>query len=243
MKAKLLLGFILSSIILLYANECLAQDTTHSVKPKKDTVTYLLPKAFTLGIDISYPIRYSFTKDEKVFEVVGDFRFNNNWYAAAEGGYADASKENSFISFNTKGGYLKLGANRNIVKFRNPTNNTVYAGARGVISIFNTDVYKYTINQKGWPGDVSGSFSDNSTVYSLEFLLGIKVELLKNFLMGWSVRGAFPIVNKNTTDGFENLYIPGLGFEKNFMFNFNYTLNYMLPFGKVKNKSPEVSKK
>ncbi|POY36361.1 hypothetical protein C3K47_11480 [Solitalea longa] len=239
MKAKLLLGFILSSFCLMHSTRGWAQDTS-SVRIKKDTVSYLLPKALTLGIDISYPIRYAFNKDEKVFEVVADFRFNNNWYAAVEAGYADASQENSYISYNTKGGYLKLGANRNLIKFQKASNNSVYAGARAVISVLNTDVYNYTINQKDWPGDVSGSFTDNSTVYSLELLLGIKVELLKNFFTGWSIRGGFPIVNKATTDGYENLYIPGLGFKKNFMFNFNYTLSYMLPMGKAKSKTGTV---
>lgn len=240
MKLRLLLGFILSS--LLFTSTVVAQDST-SNKRKKDTVSYKLPKAFTLGVDISYPIRYAFDKDVKGFEVVGDLRLSNNWYIAAEAGYSSGSKTNEYLDYTIDGPYFKLGFNYNIIKFSKPTNNSFYVGARGVYSMLNTDVNNYKIRDDYWGNSSTGSFSPgNSTVYSLDLVVGMKVEMVKNFIMGWTIRGAFP-VSSTMDESFDDLYIPGVGFKKDFIFNFNYTLSYMLPFGKVKNAPPKEIKK
>ncbi|UKJ05858.1 DUF6048 family protein [Solitalea lacus] len=239
MKHRLLLGFIFCiSTCLFFEKTSIAQDAIKTRVPNNDTLTYKLPPSFSFGIDISYPIRYAFDNDIKAFEVVADYRLNNKWFLAGEVGYADATHINDYLSYQTKGPYLKLGGNLNIVKFEKPTNNSVFLGARAVFSNLSTDVNNYTINQPSWPAQSNGSFSvENTSVYSLEFLFGVRMELFKNFLMGYTVRGAFPIVN-NKPEGFDNLYIPGLGFKRNFMFNFNYTLSYMLPLGKIQHNVP-----
>ncbi|MNS34186.1 hypothetical protein D3C72_663090 [compost metagenome] len=113
---------------------------------------------------------------------------------------------------------------------------------RGVYSMLSTDVNNYKIRDDYWTGSSTGSFSPpNSTVVSLDLVVGMKVEMVKNFIMGWTIRGAFPL-SSSMDESFDDLYIPGVGFKKDFIFNFNYTLSYMLPFGKVKNVVVEKKK-
>ena len=66
----------------------------------------------------------------------------------------------------------------------------------------------------------------------VEFVFGVKTELILNFYLGISLR-LNRILSQNQPDNFGNLYVPG--FNKvtdgnNFGAGFNYTLTYSFPF-------------
>ena len=74
-----------------------------------------------------------------------------------------------------------------------------------------------------------------------EFLAGIKVRLIQNLYVGFSLR-LNVLINETIPEEFANLYIPGFNKvtdENSFGIGFNYTLTYSLPFrfGK-KSKAP-----
>ena len=186
-----------------------------------------------IGVDISYPIRYIFDKDIKAFEVVADYRLKRNkWFIAAEGGYAEGMQVDSALSYTSKGPYIKIGVDRLVSCSKKRPNNIFYIGGRYCFSSTTTTVNSYTITSSHWPNSTSGSLpSETGSVQSIEGLVGIKVEMFKHFFMGWTAFIGYPVSN-NKPEGFDNLFIPGIGFRNDPIFGFNYTLSFTLPTGK-----------
>ncbi|WP_142601677.1 DUF6048 family protein [Solitalea koreensis] len=182
-----------------------------------------------IGADISYPVRYLFTNEIKGFEVVADYRLKpNKWFIAAEGGYATGTQIDSVLNYTTQGPYIKVGADRILSCSNKRPNNIFYIGARYCYSSTSTTVNSYTIRSSYWPTLTESIPSESGSVHSLEGLMGVKVEIFKHFFMGWTAFIGIPISN-NKPESFDNLFIPGLGFQHDPIFGFNYTLLFTIP--------------
>jgi hypothetical protein len=75
----------------------------------------------------------------------------------------------------------------------------------------------------------------------LEFVVGIKAEMVKNLYFGGSVRLGFLVSNKEPIN-FQNQFIPG--FNKvtegsKFGVGYNYSITYLIPFYKKANTPKE----
>ena len=66
-----------------------------------------------VGIDLSKLVISFLEEDTKDLELVGDFRFKKNYYAAVELGFQEKTIQEDFFNFTTKGSYLKVGVNYN----------------------------------------------------------------------------------------------------------------------------------
>jgi hypothetical protein len=222
---RLLYIFIFS---LLFSLKALATKQDSSIVQHHPT--------FSIGMDISQPIIYAFNNNLFGIQIVSDYRFNNNWYVAVETGYQSVITDNDYLSYTTKGGYMKAGFNYNVVKSARKTDNSIYIGSRLVTSFYNQNINNYNINNDYWGGSSDGNFdAGGSFSLGLEAILGVKLAVAKNIVMGWTVRCAFPLYNQQP-EGFDNLYIPGMGYNSIPMFNFNYTVSYLFTT-KIKPKS------
>jgi len=229
---------------------------------KKDTVAYKQPYGIRVGVDLSR-VLVSFLEDNYTgLEFVGDYRLTNKLYLAGELGNEKKTigvplgneinnPAGDLYSFTTSGSYIKLGIDYNTYGNWYGEQNMIYVGGRYAFSTFSQtlDNYKIFNTDRYWnPDDFAVGTTQNQEFSSLnaswlEFVVGIKAEILKNLYFSASARLAFYITNKQPeNNAFRNLFIPG--FNKvtdgsKFGVGYNYSISYLIPLYKKSNKPKE----
>lgn len=106
MKEKHISTYI-TSIFLLLSLTLIAQETA------KDSLGYQQRYGLRIGIDLSKPIRSFLNDNYRGLELMGDYRLTQRHYIAAEIGTEENTIEDEYISFSSKGNYLKVGFDYN----------------------------------------------------------------------------------------------------------------------------------
>ncbi len=226
MKLLYMLKSIFSLFLVIFALNATAQT---------DTINYKKPYGLRVGIDAFKLTKTLLDKNYQGIEVVGDLRITNKVYVAAELGNENFTIDDDHMNFTTKGTYFKVGLDYNAHKNWLDLNNMIYTGIRYGASTFSQTLNSYSIydasNYYGENTQQSGEQFDGLTANWLEFVAGIKAEVLNNVFIGFSARLNYKIGDKKPTN-FDNLYIPG--FHKNYGGNIgvglNYTITYQIPF-------------
>ena len=231
MKIKHIWLFIIS---ILYAGNVVSQDSLSINKEKGFKILSL-----RLGVDLFKPIKTNFEDNFQGIEIDGDLKINRRIFVAAELGSEKKTQQTEQINFTTNGSYIKLGIDYNFFNNWKGMDNSIYLGLRYGRSIHSHDVNNYLVyithhywdNTKIINGNGIGERKNLSSGW-VEFVFGIKTELILNFYLGISLR-LNRILSQNQPDNFGNLYVPG--FNKvtdgnNFGAGFNYTLTYSFPF-------------
>jgi hypothetical protein len=118
-------------------------------------------------------------------------------------------------------------------------NNQVFLGVRFANSFYNHNINNYTLFRTEQlfdqdlvqNGYATGKISDLNAQW-IEFLVGMKVQILKNTYMGFSLR-LNRLLGNTSDEKFGVLYIPGFNRvtdENIFGSSFNYSLTYSIPF-------------
>lgn len=204
------------------------------------------------GADISKVVRSFIDKDYWGAEIVADYRWNYRLYLATEIGKEKKFTPTDYFDFTTNGQYLKLGADYNTYNNWYGMENMISVGTRYGFSLFDQELNSYkihTLHNEYWQEDLVGKDLSvlnkytGRTAHWIEFVLGMKVELLRNFYAGASIRFSALLYHKQ--DDFPNFWIPGVQrvWEKGTIgINYNYTLTYMIPFY-TKNKQRDKNDK
>ncbi len=217
----------------------------------KDTITrYEEPYGLRAGIDLSRPLLTFLDDDYTGFEIVGDYRITQKLYLAAELGNEKKTRGEELgnednpgqfevYNFTTSGSYLKLGVDYNTYENWYGMNNAIFIGGRFAISSHSQTLNSYTIfdSNRYWSPDgfVPGAFEAEEfkgrSKSWIEFVFGVKAELIANFYFGASVRLGFLLNNKDD-ERFPDLWIPGFNKvtdDSSFGVGYNYSLTYFLP--------------
>ncbi len=207
-----------------------------NVNVEKDTIVYKTAYGLRLGIDISKPVKALFDSSYKGYEIAGDYRLSKNFYIAAELGYEEETTHEDFTNSFAKGSYIRLGGNINLYKNWLDMNNEIFFGFRYGFSIFDQTLNSYTINTgtEYFPATLMNSRTASGlNAHWAEFMLGIKVETIKNLYISASFSYKV-MVNAEDPDNFKTLFAPGFNrvFLNNTGFGFNYTISYLIPFRK-----------
>jgi len=167
---------------------------------------------------------------------VVDYRVSKRFFAAAEFGYSEAITKEDYFNFYTNGQYIKIGADFNAYKNWVGMENVIVVGLRYAYSTFDQTLNEYTINADPYLPNQTNTTAmayDSLNAQWIEFVLGIKAEILHNVFLGFSLRGN-QLINSKEPENFKNLFIPG--FNKVFLndngFGFNYTISYLIPLYK-----------
>lgn len=219
------------SLLFLVGTKLTAQ--TQQQKP----IVYPDVYGLRIGTDLVKASRNIWDKNYKGFEIVADYRYNKNWYLAAEAGYEDRYKADNQLTYTTKGTFLKLGADKNFHHNWLDMNNLIIVGARYGLSIHNQTLHSYRINTGNAYFNEEMQYpnlkSTGLTAHWLELVVGIKTEVAKNTFIGMNVRLKSLLYQKQP-NGFENLYYPG--FEQKYSGNigvgFGYSISYLFPITK-----------
>lgn len=197
-----------------------------------------------LGAVISDIPRHYLNPYRTDVEVQSDLRVDSNWYAAASAGWNRTRLNNPGIfRYNASGYFLRVGADYNLLKRTYPQEaNIIYGGLRYGIARMRREIPAYWIADPYW-GNASGSFPSKTLLPMWgELILGLKVEVLDNFFMGWSLHTRVLITGHVDKDVRPYL-IPGFGKATgNAVFDFNYTLSYRIPLFHPKPKPPKPEK-
>jgi len=215
-----------------------------SIIPKTDQY------GLRLGVDLYRLTRSFYEKDYKGVEFVGDYRLTKNYFLAAEIGNENKITDDYRLNFTTKGTYLKAGFDYNSYENWLNMRNVLSIGLRYGVSTFSQELNSYKIyNTSPYFQETafitSGDKFDGLSAQWMEFVAGLKAEVLHNIFVGFSVKVNYLVVN-NKPENFDNLFIPGFNrtYEGSFGAGFNYSISYFLPIYKKKTThlKPEIKK-
>jgi hypothetical protein len=189
-------------------------------------------RPFSLGIELSGPIISALDTSSLNYEISLSYRLNHKYFIVIEPGFTSFSYTQYNYDYLSSGGYLRAGVDINLMKPKaEPGNHYAGIGLRYGISLF---------NQETPLGSYSNYWGDYNFAIEREFVHahfleasgGVKAELFRNILIGWTFRARVLIYQ---SAGKENkpVSIPGLG-ETNggIQPGFSYQLIWILPFKK-----------
>lgn len=212
---------------------------------KKDSIVPRIERyGLRVGTDLYKLTRSFYDEDYKGFEITADYRYSKKIYIAGEIGNENKTTDEPQLNFTTKGTYFKVGADYNIYENWLDMENLITLGLRYGVSSFSQELNSYDIyNPNPYFDDSTVSQSrtyDGLSAHWIELVAGVKVEVLDNIFLGFSVRMNRLVSNKKPNN-FDNLYIPGFNrtYEGDFGVGFNYSVSYFIPLYKKKN-APKV---
>ncbi len=225
--------FIFSALLLLLSFAAAAQ------KPKKDsvkTVYMAVPAGLRVGLDLSRFVVHAFQPYRTDVTVNLDARFRDRLYFASDLSYNRTSHKDTNYTYRSSGLSATLGVNYNFLKKQVPKENfMIYGGARYGLAFYNYEVPEYHVYSSYW-GKYTGSVPKTSQLaHWFELTVGIRVEVLKNFYLGWSLHERILLSRNVSKQDFPPLVIPGYGKgNKNSSFDMQYSVAYLIPLYKVK---------
>ncbi|OUL63690.1 DUF6048 family protein [Flavobacterium sp. AJR] len=217
---------------------------------KKDSIPAKTDRyGVRVGVDLYKLTRSLYDSDYKGVEFVGDYRLSKKYYLAAEIGIEDKTTDDDRLNSTTNGTYIKAGFDYNLYENWLDMENIISVGLRYGFSTFSQELNTYKIynSDRYWgelPPEVSGTKYSGLSASWLEVNAGVKVKVINNIFVGFSVQLKTLVTNKKP-DNFDNLYIPGFNrtYNGNFGIGFNYTVSYFIPIYKKKVVIPEIETK
>lgn len=189
-------------------------------------------KAIITGIELIGPVTGFINSDNINYEAYISYRKSFKYYIVAELAYSDFHYEQYNYNYDNSGFSIRLGTDINLLKPKmNKENNFVGVGIKYGLSVFSQETpwLKYD-NYWG----TTESFLDPSTAtgHYLQLSGGVKAELFKNILIGWSLKAnllLFHTAGKNNKPA----YIPGMGnTDKTISLGATYHIAWILPLEK-----------
>lgn len=201
---------------------------------------YPLLHSVSVGIDLWSPLMRLFNTTYGLIGFSGQVSLHNRYIPTVEIGLGkaeDTPSDNNYTYKSPMSVYFKLGADYNFLYNSNP-DYFFYAGARFGFSPFKYQLTNVTLNDPYWNESQVVDFpAQNVTVAYFEFLFGLRVQIYKNWAMGWTFRYHSIIKDAKSEYG-EPWYIPGYG-TRGSAIGGSFSIFYTLPF-KEKKKEPEV---
>ncbi len=194
------------------------------------------------GISIGYDFSGLFVKIFQPYQTTGEVSINagafKKFYYTVEAGLLKINDKETNFNYYADGKYIRAGFDYNFYKRKTPDeNNMIFIGLRYGLSSLNHSADSITIVSEKW-GNYKIDSIPNAKVSAqwIEIAAGIRVEIVRNFSMGWSGRLRF----RTHTTGDEKVQpfiIPGFGSGySNITLGFNYSLYYTIPLRKYQKK-------
>ena len=211
--------------------------TLDTVKKAASKPLYPLYNGVTVGANFGDLLFMAFGQKYASVDLHADVSLHNWFFPTLEAGvgFANATPGRTNFTYKVKPSfYAKIGMNYNFVYKSNP-DYQVFAGLRLGFSSFDWDVKNVTINSDYWGEETTFNMpSQRSTALWGELLAGIKVKIVGNFSLGWSVRWHQKFHVSKGKAG-EPWFIPGYGAD-----NFGFSLSAMWTIPAKKKLEPEI---
>ena len=188
------------------------------------------------GVDLSKLLNSAFNDDYEGFEVNADLRILKNIYISAEIGTEKKIIYNDYLNTEAKGNYLKAGGDYNMYTNWLGMDNLICSGFRIGFSNFSQTINSYTIydvNNQPWGQATyyNPIVSDNLNALWMEFIVGIKTQILNNLFLGFNIQ-LKNLISDKTKNNIDNIYIPGFNrtYDSSSLGSgFSYSISYLVP--------------
>jgi len=220
--------FVYISSLLL----CLLVSTTFAQKKKiaipADSTRWL--NGFTVHFDVGSLVITSL-QNNGTYSTEGGIQLDlkHKIFPTFELGVGGANKlSTDNIGYKTNGMFERIGVDFNLQKKKKdskPTNNLFTAGLRLGMSNFKYDLTNVVITDNYWGGTDIKNYTETPTKIWYEIVVGVQVEVLRNFYMGWSIRNK-NLISSEFSGESAPWYIPGFGINNGTNWGLNYTLGY-----------------
>mgnify|MGYP000008087319 CR=1 FL=1 len=199
-------------------------------------------RGLRLGVDVSGLVWQYVEPQSFSVAISADYEIMPAIYMAAEAGRLKVDRNKSNFNYTAEGYYARLGADYNFIQNDvDPTAkyDMLYGGIRFSGARYSHQAENITFQNDYWGDYQSGSMPrSNMGAYWVELVAGLRVEALKNFFIGWSVRGQF-MLSRDNDKRIETWMIPGYGkADQNTGLSFTYSLSYRIPLTRVPEQPP-----
>ena len=203
MKLKHMLKYYISTIFLF------SVFITSFSQTEKDSTAVKNKFGLRIGADLSKIINSAFNEDYEGFELNADLRILKYIYISSELGTEKKIISNEYITTQSKGSYLKVGGDYNMYNNWLGMDNLIYSGFRVGFGDFTQTVNSYTIyntNSQIW-GQTSSQepiISDGLNALWIEFVIGVKTQIINNLFLGFNVQ-VKNIISDKTKNNIDNI--------------------------------------
>lgn len=212
------------SILTVNAQDRNPKDSVKTVKPS-------FINGLRIELDASPVITTLLSKGETYsFEGAVQTTLFKKYFPVFELGFAGANRTtDQNINFNTKGAFMRIGNDFSVMKQKENASkyqNYFLAGVRLGLSNFTYNMTNIEIKDDYW--DVSKTYNLNdltATKLWFEIAAGIRVEIIKNIYMGWTLRNKRMLTN-DAEGKISPWYVPGFGVNNSSVWAVNYALGY-----------------
>lgn len=222
-----ILRYIISFVLLLNVSNVGAQEKKTEEKETKPA----LLNGLTVQVDIA-SLAYDFISSGETYSSEASVQadLKHKYFPIVEVGFGGADKVTADnIGFKTNGLFGRVGVDLNLLKQKEgakPTNNLFLAGVRLGFTSFLYDISNVTISDNYWgTTEVLNYEKQSATKIWYEIVAGVKVEVIKNIYMGWTVRTK-NLLNKNAEGEVSPWYVPGFGVNTSSTWGFSYSIGY-----------------
>ena len=171
------------------------------------------------------------------YEIAAELDLHNRFFPVWEIGigHADNTPEGLNFTYRNKASlYNRVGMNYNF-GYNKTAMSFFYIGIRYGFSFFTYDIDNILVESPYWGESEKLQITgQKSWAHWGELLGGLRVQVYKNFYMGWTVRYRLMFSHKKNTYS-QPWYIPGFGTDSS-PFGFTYTVGYRFSFGKKEKK-------
>jgi len=165
-----------------------------------------------IRVDLASLVFLYFEPERMMYTVSADYEAWQDIYPVIETGYQHVRITKDIYRYTSSGLFLRAGVDVNVMKYeRNDVYEMIYAGLRYGYSNFKHRAYDILL-EEDYFGDISaGSIPEKRLgAHWISAVGGIRVELFRNFFMGWSLEGNVLLSQKRYA-GMTPYNIPGFG--------------------------------
>lgn len=213
-----------------------ADETTLSTETKKSITindTFYIQQV-KFGIDVLRLGQNFIQTQSNAFQFNVDYYLKNNTYIVAEGGFGKGTIDYEHLKYTTNSYNIKLGIDKSMIdKIGFSDLDYLFFGFRYGLAVGNISDGEYSISSiLGTP--TNGTIpSRNFTAHWGEMNAGIRVEMIKNWYLGWNFRAKFLLNGGTFKEGIKPVYIAGYGAaDKATVFDFGIFLQYAIKWVK-----------
>lgn len=205
----------------------------HNISLAQVRDSIMVKEKIGFGIELSGPIIHSIDNNNLNLEARLSYRLNYKYYIVAEPGIAQFSYSQYNYDYSSEGFFIRAGVDINLLKTKpaySGRNHFAGIGLRYGLSLFNQETPSATFTNY-WGGYDFSLERELVNAHFLEINGGVKAELFRNILIGWTVRGRL-ILYQSAGKTRRPLMIPGAGGgDGGLQPGFSYHLIWLIPSG------------
>ena len=213
-------------------------------EPVEPKYHYPLWNGIMLGVDLFDPVARLLGQEYGGFEISAELNLLNRFFPIWEIGLGSAKSTPEDLNFTYRSKlalYNRIGMNYNF-KYNDESPNFFHVGFRYGLSAFEYDITNISLVNDYWgESNTADILNQHSFAQWMEVVAGIRVKIVDEVFMGWSVRFKFLLSEKKNFLS-NPWYIPGFGPESGSV-GFSYSIFYRIPMGKKVYTPPAKQKK